>query len=133
MKKYIVSIALCIFMGFILSKIFINQYEAKAKNIKYAYFFQVGVYKNLDNVIENGYKYNSYIYVKDKDKYYVFIAISKNKEKLKEYYDNLGIKTYIKELEINDDFDKYLSKIDDDSLIESMPKILRKYEELNEN
>ena len=104
----------------------------KAKTLKYAYFFQVGAYTNLDNVIKAGYKYNSYIYVKDNDKYYVFIAISKNKEKLKEYYDNLGIKTYIKELEISDDFDNYLSKIKEDNLIDLMPDILRKYEKLND-
>lgn len=143
MKKYLFSIILCIITGVIMAKIMFNQYDTKAVSSTYpntAYFFQVGVFSNVDNMNKEVNKYDSYIYINQDNKYYVYIGITNNKDKLKKYFDNLGYTTYVKQLEIDPEFSQYLSEYDEklqntDNNIDIKNinnDILKKYEELND-
>ena len=143
MKKYIIPIILCIITGFIMANIMFNQYdktELVSTNIEEkAYFFQVGVFSNFDNMKKETSRYDSYIYVFENDKYYVYVGITKeNKDKLKQYFDTLEYDTYIKEININSNFasrlnelDKKLSEAASESIKDVNNEILKTYEEVN--
>ena len=126
-----------------MAKIMFNQYNTKAVsiNINKAYFFQAGIYTDLNKLKEESDTYDSYIYVKEKDKYYVYIGITlNNKDKLKEYFDGLNYVTSIKEIEVSDDFalqleqyDEKLTNLSNKTDIKNITNdILKKYEELND-
>lgn len=99
-----------------MAKIMFNQYDTKYASTNVfdkAYFFQVGVFTKIENMNKEASKYDSYIYIKKDDKYYVYIGITKdNYEKLQNYFDNLGIETYVKEMEINSKFSSMLKEYD---------------------
>ena len=147
MKKVIIPILLCIFIGFLLSKFMLNQYENKQNitpvfnNSENLYFIQYGVYSNEESMKNNTKNLNYYIYNLDNDLYYVFIGITasdENSEKLKGYFKTLGYDTYIKEysvsnkdfLEMIDYYDLLLKQTSDNDIIKSVCRqVLEKYEE----
>jgi len=150
LKKYIIPVVSCVLVGLFMGKIMFEQYKVEDKkvsaNISYkVYFFQVGVYSNLENMNNAASKYDSYIYIKENDKYYVYIGMTKseeNKEKLKNYFNNLSYNVYVKELEINnegfiqnlDQYDLLLKEADTNEEIKSVNEsILATYEELMNN
>ncbi|MDD2181021.1 MAG: hypothetical protein PHW32_01495 [Bacilli bacterium] len=147
MKKVIMPILLCIFIGFLLSKFMLNQYENK-QNItpvfnssEKLYFIQYGVYSNEESMKSNTENLNYYIYNLTDNLYYVFIGITgdaENSNKLKGYFKTLGYDTYIKEYSIsNKDFlemieyyDLLLKQTSDNDIIKSVCRqVLEKYEE----
>lgn len=143
MKKYLIPLILCIITGVIMAKIMFNQYDntktVSATPDELAYFFQVGVFSNIDNMKKETSRYDSYIYILEDGKYYVYIGITqKNKDKLKQYFDTLEYETYIKEIDINSDFASRLKEYDaklaesEDSEIKNINnEILKTYEEVN--
>ena len=126
-----------------MAKIMFNQYDntesVSATPVEKAYFFQVGVYSNIENMKKESSKYDSYIYVLKDSKYYVYIGITKeNKDKLKQYFDSLEYDTYVKEIEISNEFTSFLNEFDsklkdaDDNQIKDINnQILKTYEEVN--
>lgn len=143
MKKYFLPIILCVITGIIMARLMFNQYDTKlasANVLNKAYFFQVGVFSKIENMNKEASKYDSYIYIKKDNKYYVYIGITKdNYEKLQNYFDSLGYKTYVKEMEIDSSFESRLKEYDDklkDSNNEDTKKIiddiLKTYGELND-
>lgn len=149
MKKKLLYIIACIFLGALLSLIICKKY-IKNNNVsvnlnKTIYFIQVGAFKNNKNVIKFSKILDNYIVVKN-DLFYIYVGISGDKEnikKIKNVYEVKGIKTYIKSREINNiKFYNYLKKYDlllketnDKGLIKQINKnILEKYkEEFNES
>ncbi len=116
MKTYLKIIFASIFIGCILSLVFLfnfkNKVEAKTNNILYT--FQVGVYKTYDNALKAGKEYNIYKIVKDIDYYRVIIGATVNnldfyKKKLSES----GISYYVKEIYLNEDIIKNIKKYDE--------------------
>lgn len=108
MKKYIAPVLLCVLIGLTMGKIMFEQYDktepVSATPTVPVYFFQSGVYEKEENMKKASSKYDSYISIKENNKYYVFIAMTKsieNKEKLKGYFKNLGYDIYVKEISIN--------------------------------
>ena len=87
-------------------------------------------------------KYDSYIYIEQDSKFYVFVGLTKNeenKDKLKSYFESLGYDIYIKEMELNqasfletlDQYDLLLKETKTNQEIKEVNKsILAKYEEL---
>lgn len=114
MKKYLVSIILCLITGLIMSRIMFNQYNdaLASKTIEKAYFFEVGKFKKMEDFKDSS-KYDSYIYVRKGDLYYVYIGITNsNYEKVQNYFDNLGYKTSVKELNVSSNFLSRLKEYD---------------------
>lgn len=146
MKKYIWSVVLSVLVGIFLGKLMLNQYDGLLEKVstniesEKITFFQVGVYSNLENMKNATSNYEDYVYMKKDDKYYVFLAITKdNKEKLKEYFESLNIPVYLKEIEINNSgFLENLNQYDlllknsktNEEIKEVNKSVLAKYEEL---
>lgn len=93
-----------------MSRIMFNQYNDSlaSKTIEKAYFFEIGKFKKMEDFKDSN-KYDSYIYVKKNDLYYVYIGItSSNYEKVQNYFDSLGYKTSVKEINVSS---KFLSRL----------------------
>ena len=109
MKKYIVPFIICVSIGLIMGKIMFEQYDktetvSATVNSYPVYFFQAGVYEQEQNMKNASSRYESYISIKKDDKYYVFLAMTKNEEnmeKLKGYFKNLGYDIYVKKINID--------------------------------
>ena len=98
-----------------MSKIIYGQYNTKivSNNVSKAYFFEVFVSSDLKKMTELMSNYNSYIYIKKNDKYYAYIGITfDNYEKVQSYFDNMGYKTKVVELNISDEFKSRLKEYD---------------------
>ncbi len=71
-------------------------------NTEPIYLLQQGVYSSIESMEENTMSLSDYLYVKQDDKYYVYLGITGNKEladKLKNNYSNVDI--YVKENNIS--------------------------------
>lgn len=151
MKKYITSILTATVIGYLLAYFMFKQYDYDSNiqtvftNGTKVYLIQQGVYSSLDSMKENMISFNYYIYTYDDNKYYTYIAITKNLEnleKLKGYYKSLGYSIYVKEIDINiseyinvlEQYDNLLATTDSKETIDAiMMQALSKYEELNIN
>lgn len=135
-----------------MGKIMFDQYDNKdTKKVSTTnvsedvYFFQAGVYSNLENMKNATSSYHSYSYLKKDDKYYVFLGITKNeenKEKLKKYFEELSLDVYIKQITMDnagflenlDQYDILLKTAKTKEEIQAVnDSILAKYEELVNN
>lgn len=115
MNKYFKTFILAIITGIIMSKIIFNQYNTKivSNNLSKAYFFEVGVFDDIKSLTNSMSEYNSYIYIKQNNKYYSYIGITlDNYEKVQSYFDNLGYMTKVRELNIKDTFKSRLKEYD---------------------
>ena len=69
-----------------MGKIMFDQYDqVQSKKVsanvnEKVYFFQVGVYSSLENMKNASLKYDSYIYIEQDSKFYVFVGLTKNEE-----------------------------------------------------
>lgn len=124
-----------------MSRIMFNQYNTTfvSKNIEKAYFFEVGKFKNMNDFKDSN-NYDSYIYVHKNNLYYVYIGItSSNYEKVQNYFDSLGYKTSVKEINVSSIFLSKLKEYDirlkdtENSLDikRILSDILKTYEELS--
>lgn len=152
MKKYLISIISCVLVGLLMGKIIFEQYKSNdtlavstTSISEEVYFFQTGVYSSLDNMKKAMSNINSYAYILEDNKYYVFLAITKNeenKEKLKNYFNSLSYNIYIKKITIDNEaflntlneYDKLLKDASSNSDIKKInDAVLEKYEELVNN
>lgn len=95
--------------------------------------FQVGVFKNKINALSEAKKYNGIVH-NDKNYYRVYIAAYQNDEiinKMKKYYDNKGIVTYLKKIRTSEDYlntiNKYenlLQNSNDEEIYPNLNKLL---------
>ena len=147
MKKYIFPVCFSLLIGTLMAIFLISRYD-NAESItvsKYAeeiYYIQRGVYSNKKSMQDNMMDFESYIYNVEDNMYYVYIGITKsrkNAEKIKSYYKEKGVNTYVKKkitdnesfLTILGQYDEILSKTDDKGTINVIcNQVLSKYEEL---
>ena len=105
---------------------------------KTIYVFQYGVYENKESLNNINIKYTYEI--KD-NKYYVYVGMTSKKqniEKLENYFNNKNIKTYVKELRLDDEFYNVIKQYDllldeaesDESIKTIMETVIAKYEEI---
>lgn len=94
-KKFIFSLIIAIASGTILGHTLFEKFKEEEQTVfNYktpVYFLREGVYDNLDYALENANKFATKIIVKDKAKYYLYLAISKNEDNLamiKKIYNN---------------------------------------------
>ena len=148
MKKHLIPLIICVLTGLTLGKIMFNQYQidtsskVSASPSAKVYFFQVGVYSKLENLKSAQANYTNSIYIKQDDKYYLFVGMTKDEEnvsKLKNYFDELTYDIYVKEIEVsNSGFLENLSQYDMmlknaktiDEIKNINDAIIAKYEEL---
>lgn len=145
MKKIIFKIILFIGIGFSLGEIIFGKKIETIKqlaNKETYYFLQEGIYNNKKLLKENCKYLNDKIIEKHNDKYYVFLAITKDLSilnKLKDIYEKAGIKTIITQKNISSNsFSENLNQLDylikntkDDEHILLIEKvILANYEEM---
>ncbi|MDD3392235.1 MAG: hypothetical protein PHE54_01695 [Bacilli bacterium] len=147
MKK-VISVLLALVVGFLLFYYVINQYQNKQalspvfSEQESAYFIQYGVYSSMESMQKNTLNLTDYIYSVIDNKYYVYLAITKDEDvldKLKGYYGDLGYNIYVKSLSITskefietlNQFDLILKETSEKEVIKSTCSlVLTKYEEL---
>ena len=145
MKKILFKIILFIGIGFSLGEIIFGKKIEEIKqlaNKETYYFLQEGIYNNKKLLKDNCKYLNDKIIKKHNDKYYVFLAITKDLsilEKLKDIYEKAGINTIIIQKNISSNsFSENLNQLDylikntkDDEQILLIEKvILANYEEM---
>ena len=136
-----------IIIGLCLAKFMFNQYNYNAnistvfKNSEKIYFVMYGIYSSKDEMEQSCSNLKSYIYSLDNDKYYVYLALTKNLEnfnKLKGYFNRVGYDVSERILNISNDsyidlldqYDMLLSKTNDDDVIEAIAsQTITKYKE----
>ncbi len=107
-KKTIILSVLSVFIGVLCGNIIFSQYKGNIEKVVASsepiYLLQQGVYSSLESMEENTTNLSDYLYVKQDDKYYVYLGVTSNKDtanKLKESYNNVDI--YVKENNISNE------------------------------
>ena len=109
MKKTFAFIVVAILLGGITGKTLYNKYEDTSlvfNETDMAYFLQEGVYETADSLMRNTKDISPKVVINKKNKYYVYVGISKSLDgikKIKKIYKKKGYNTIIKEKEIKDD------------------------------
>lgn len=119
MKKVLIISSIFIFLGFLVgNKIFMKRIEVIKefnKNNTY-YFLEEGVYSSKEMLKTNISKITQKVVSQNKEYYYVYIGITKNKEvaeKIKQLYEERGYKIQIKEKRLkNEEFSNNVNQFD---------------------
>lgn len=146
MKKIFILVAVAIALGGISGKILFSKYEDLDQFVfsddKKVYFLEEGVYSTKQSLDNNTKEISPKLVIKDDDKYYVYVGITKsidNAKKIKKMYTNKGYSIYEKEKNITNT--EFLNNIEQfDVLVESTKKerdittiqevVLSNYEEM---
>lgn len=144
----LIPTVMAIIVGVLISKFIFSLYDTDTKltttfnQTETVYFLQIGAYSSKENMESSTSSFPHYIYKYDNNLYYVFVAITKNKEvlsKLKGYYKDLGYNIYEKEynvsnsefLKILNEYDNLLLKVEDTNTYNTIiGNVLKKYEEV---
>ena len=146
MKKTLIIILIAIISGIVMGFMFYQRFEINevvfAKQDYSAKAVQVGVFSKLDNALSIKDLYDGII-VNDENLYRVYISIIKDQEVLsimKEYYNELGINYYLKDIEISkefndilDDYEIILKNQDISNYSLTINSILKEYSKYEEN
>lgn len=145
MKKYILTVIVSLFVGFLLSNYMIKKYNGNTtilpmfKENQTAYLIQQGVYSSMESMKENTQGLTDYIYSTIDSMYYVYVGMTlenDNVTKLQEYYKNKGIPTIVKTTTLTDSefiaslkqYDSVLKGTNDNETIKEVCKqVLEKY------
>jgi len=145
MKKIIIKIIIFIGIGFLLGEIIIGKKIETIKqltNKETYYFLQEGIYNNKKSLIDNCKLLNDKIIEKHNNKYYVFLAITKDLSilnHLKKFYEEKGINTIIIQKNISSSsFSENINQLeylikntnDDEQILLIEKVILANYEEM---
>lgn len=145
--KNLYFLLFCTLIGVILGNFMLKQYridkvdEPVNKSVSMVYFFEYGTYSSEEEMKEKTMTIPYYIYREDDGKYYVYVGMTandNNKEKLMNYFNNLGYSTIIKEytvhseafLEVLAQYDIMLEQTEGDTISAIESQVLGKYEEL---
>lgn len=125
--KLLFPVSLSILIGIICGKLVFSQYSNNIKEVvletQPIYLLQQGVYSSLESMEENTSNISDYLYVKQDDKYYVYLGVTSDKDianKVKENYNNVDI--YIKENNISNEDLILKIKENDQSIQENTTK-----------
>lgn len=148
MKKYLFSIFVALIVGFVMAKVFLEQYDSY-QGIKFTsnsgemvYFIKFNSYPSIQEMEKNTLSLTNYIYKKNVDVYDVYIGITNDYEnliKLNNYFSSLGYNTFTEEFLITNkefllelkNYDSILRSTEDTVVISSInSQILEKYEDL---
>ena len=143
-KKFIFSLIIAIVSGALLGHTLFEKFKEEEQTVfndmSPIYFLREGVYDNLEYALDSANKFDTKIIVKEKAKYYLYLAISKSEDNLvsikKIYNDkNLVVETkniknesFLTALEQMENLFKKASSDEEKLTIEKV--ILANYEEL---
>lgn len=143
-KKFIFSLIIAIVSGALLGHTLFEKFKEEEQTVfndmSPIYFLREGVYDNLEYALANANKFDTKIIVKEKAKYYLYLAISKSEDNLasikKIYNDknlvvetkNISNESFLTALEQMENLFKKASSDEEKLTIEKV--ILANYEEL---
>lgn len=143
-KKFIFSLIVAIVSGAVIGHTMFEKFtkeEQEVFNYKSPiYFLREGVYDNLEYALDSANKFDTKIIVKEKAKYYLYLAISKSEDNLasiKKIYNNKNLvvetknidnESFVTALEQMENLFKKASSDEEKLTIEKV--ILANYEEL---
>lgn len=143
-KKFIFSLIIAIVSGALLGHTLFEKLKEEEQTVfndmSPIYFLREGVYDNLEYALANANKFDTKIIVKEKAKYYLYLAISKSEDNLasikKIYNDknlvvetkNINNESFVTALEQMENLFKKASSDEEKLTIEKV--ILANYEEL---
>ena len=143
-KKFIFSLIIAIVSGALLGHTLFEKFKEEEQTVfndmSPIYFLREGVYDNLEYALANANKVDTKIIVKEKAKYYLYLAISKSEDNLasikKIYNDknlvvetkNINNESFLTALEQMENLFKKASSDEEKLTIEKV--ILANYEEL---
>lgn len=148
MKKYLLLTILAISIGFFMGKLFLEQYDnyegikLTSSNGEILYFIKYGEYNNTDEMEKETLNLENYIYNVINNKYYVYVAITNDKDnlvKLNNYFSKMGYNVISEEflitnkkfLEVLKNYDEIIKNTDDEVVLSSIcSQVLAKYEEI---
>lgn len=149
MKKLMFPVFCSLFLGVMMGYYLFHEYDSTVKikpvfqeTSEKVYFFQLGVYSDLESVQNSTRSFTNYIYALENSQYHVYVALtksSKNVEKLKGYFKEKGYDIYVKEMVISSEeyldkltqYDQVLEKTTEKEAIENVvDKILTEYKEM---
>ena len=139
MKKKLIIIMLALVIGGSIAYfMFSREYVDDSGKVRVK-AFQVGVFTNYDNALKVADRNNG-IVVNDNDVYRVYVSILSNQEaveKMKEYYDEIGLHYYLRDIEVDDEFLNSIKNTEDLLIVSDTDtyniinlNVLSKYEEL---
>ena len=146
-KKFIFGVFIMFLLGSITGKYIYKNYNYSKEVFNEdnnLYFLQQGVYTNKDVLEESTKKINPKTIIKEDNKYYVYVGITKSnsiKNKLLSLYKKQGINVYLKKINIKDNsfvdnikqFDILINKASDTEIIKVEEVVLSSYEEYLQN
>ena len=143
-KRFIFSLIIAIVSGALLGHTLFEKFKEEEQTVfndmSPIYFLREGVYDNLEYALANANKFDTKIIVKEKAKYYLYLAISKSEANLasikKIYNDknlvvetkNISNESFLTALEQMENLFKKASSDEENLTIEKV--ILANYEEL---
>ena len=144
MKKFLITVLLAIIIGGIFGFLAFKKVSStNPDNVlptileEKVYAIQAGVFTSYDNALTLANEYSGII-IPDSDKYRVYLAISSGANSLsliKNYYNQLGVSYYIKEITTTDSFinslnqyESLLSATTSDNYGPIITNILKEYE-----
>lgn len=143
-KRFIFSLIIAIVSGALLGHTLFEKFKEEEQTVfndmSPIYFLREGVYDNLEYALASANKFNTKIIVKEKAKYYLYLAISKSEDNLasikKIYNDknlvvetkNISNESFLTALEQMENLFKKASSDEEKLTIEKV--ILANYEEL---
>ncbi|NLA33826.1 MAG: hypothetical protein GX861_03090 [Tenericutes bacterium] len=142
---FLIPMVMAILIGYLCGEIVYTQYKQNIPTFNETnqiYFLQQGVYSNQESLNNHTKELDQFLKIKENDKYYVYVAITKeteNAQKIKEIYNKKGNDIYIKQINVtNPDFismlvqyDKLIANTNNINQILSIEKsVLSTYEEL---
>lgn len=143
-KKFIFSLIIAIVSGALLGHTLFEKFKEEEQTVfndmSPIYFLREGVYDNLEYALASANKFDTKIIVKEKAKYYLYLAISKSEDNLasikKIYNDknlvvetkNISNESFLTALEQMENLFKKASSDEEKLTIEKV--ILANYEEL---
>ena len=149
MKKLMFPVFCSLLLGVMMGYYLFHEYDSTVKikpvfqeTSEKVYFFQLGVYSDLESVQNSTRSFTNYIYALEDSQYHVYVALtksSKNVEKLKGYFKEKGYDIYVKEMVISSEeyldkltqYDQVLEKTTEKEAIENVvDKILTEYKEM---
>lgn len=147
MKKLIFMMSVAVVLGAVSGKFLFSKYQdtdSVFSEREDVYFLQEGVYSSMESLNSNTKDINPKLVVKEEDKYYVYVGISKDIDvikKIKKIYDEKGYNTYQKLIKVGNI--EFLSNVDqydilsktasyDRELLTIQDVVLSNYEELIE-
>ena len=137
-RRLIIVLVALVIGGGIAYFMFSREYENNSNRVMVK-AFQVGVFTNYDNALKVADRNNG-IVVSDDNLYRVYVSILSSQEavdKMREYYDSIGLHYYLRDIEVDDEFLNNIKNTEELLIISNSDtyniinlNVLNKYEEL---